>query len=81
MDDDFICVSNAYCPQSERLGKKIFGFLIDFPAWTLIGLAIIAFLPGDLEFSSNLTKACMVYGAFRFSAYTGQGMCTFCFGK
>ncbi|MBQ3775905.1 MAG: hypothetical protein II847_07240 [Ruminobacter sp.] len=65
MDDDFVYVSSAYCPESERLGKKIFGFLIDFPAWTLIGLVIIAFLPRDIEFSSNLAKG--LYGLWGLS--------------
>lgn len=65
MDDDFLYSSNAYCPESERLGKKIFGFLIDFPAWTVIGLGIILLLPKDPGFEETWLKG--LYGLWGFS--------------
>ena len=43
MDNDDLYSSNTYCPENERLAKKI----IDFLAWTVIGLGIIMLLPAS----------------------------------
>ena len=65
MDDDFVYVSSAYCPESERLGKKIFGFLIDFTAWTCIGL-FLASIYNIAVFDQNVNVFLDKCGPYEF---------------
>lgn len=64
-DYSYLCCGGREVPEDNLFVQKVVRFLINFSAWTLIGLAIIAFLPRDLEFSSNLTKG--LYGLWGLS--------------
>ena len=61
MDNDDLYSSNTYCQENERLAKKI----IDFLAWTVIGLGIIMLLPKDPGFEETWLKG--LYGLWALS--------------
>lgn len=52
-------------PYETKTYKAVTSFLVDFPAWTVIGLGIILLLPKDPGFEETWLKG--VYGLWGFS--------------